>query len=154
MISQKTRYALRALLYLVEKGNGAPVQLARIAETQQVPRKYLELIMLDLKKAGIVASVRGPSGGYRLARPAEEISFGDILRVTDGPIALVPCASVHFYSTCDDCHDEATCAIRKVLAMVRECSVGILEGTSLADAAGWETAGEQPVAPELAQRAL
>lgn len=139
MISQKTRYALRALLYLVEKGGGAPVQLAKIAETQQVPRKYLELIMLDLKKAGIVTSIRGPSGGYRLAQPPEDISFGDVLRVTDGPIALVPCASVHFYSTCDDCHDEATCAIRKVLAMVRESSVGILEGTSLADAAGWET---------------
>lgn len=157
MISQKTRYALRALLYLVEKGEGAPVQLARIAETQQVPRKYLELIMLDLKKAGIVTSVRGPSGGYRLAQPPEDISFGDILRVTDGPIALVPCASVHFYSTCDDCHDEATCAIRKVLAMVRESSVGILEGTSLADAAGWETLDIDgracPDAKDLAEQA-
>jgi Rrf2 family protein len=139
MISQKTRYALRALLYLVEEGQGAPVQLARIAETQQVPRKYLELIMLDLKKAGIVASVRGPAGGYRLAQAPEAISFGDILRVMEGPIALVPCASVHFYSNCGDCHDEATCAIRKVLAMVRESSAGILEGTSLAEAAGWET---------------
>jgi Rrf2 family protein len=139
MISQKTRYALRALLYLVEEGQGAPVQLARIAETQQVPRKYLELIMLDLKKAGIVASVRGPAGGYRLAQPPEAVSFGDVLRVMEGPIALVPCASVHFYSNCGDCHDEATCAIRKVLAMVRESSAGILEGTSLAEAAGWET---------------
>ena len=156
MISQKTRYALRALLYLVEKGGGAPVQLAKIAETQQVPRKYLELIMLDLKKAGIVTSIRGPSGGYRLAQPPEDISFGDVLRVTDGPIALVPCASVHFYSTCDDCHDEATCAIRKVLAMVRESSVGILEGTSLADAAGWETLDVErkpcPDAADLAQQ--
>ncbi|MDT9598958.1 RrF2 family transcriptional regulator [Sphingosinicella rhizophila] len=140
MISQKTRYALRSLLYLVEEGKGAPVQLARIADTQQVPRKYLELIMLELKKAGIVTSARGPTGGYRLARPASEISFGDIIRVTDGPIALVPCASVHFYSNCGDCHDEATCAIRRVLAMVRESSAGILEGTSLADAASWESA--------------
>ncbi len=138
MISQKTRYALRSLLYLVERGEGAPVQLGRIAETQQVPRKYLELIMLELKKAGIVTSARGPGGGYRLARPAGDISFGDIIRIMDGPIALVPCASVHFYASCGDCHDEQSCAIRKVLAMVRESSVGILEGTSIATAAGWE----------------
>ena len=138
MISQKTRYALRSLLYLVKQGEGAPVQLARIAETQQVPRKYLELIMLELKKAGIVTSTRGPGGGYRLARPADDISFGDIIRITDGPIALVPCASVHFYASCGDCHDEQSCAIRNVLAMVRESSAGILEGTSIATAAGWE----------------
>jgi Rrf2 family protein len=139
MISQKTRYALRALLYLVEEGHGAPVQMGRIAETQQVPRKYLELIMLELKKAGIVTSVRGPAGGYRLARPAEEISFGNVMRVMEGPLALVPCASVHFYAKCGDCHDEATCAIRRVLAEVRGKTAGILEGTSLAEAAGWET---------------
>jgi Rrf2 family protein len=138
MISQKTRYALRALLYLVELGKGAPVQLARIAETQQVPRKYLELIMLDLKKAGIVTSVRGPAGGYRLARAPEEISFGEVIRVLDGPIALVPCASVNFYSKCGDCHDEATCAIRRILTVVRDESARILEGTSLAEAAGLE----------------
>lgn len=140
MISQKTRYALRSLLYLVEQGQGAPVQLGRIAETQAVPRKFLELIMLDLKKAGFVESVRGPGGGYRLAKPPEAISFGDVIRTIDGPIALVPCASVHFYTKCGDCHDEATCAIRKVLAQVRESSVVILEGTSLAKAAGLECA--------------
>lgn len=139
MISQKTRYALRALLFLVEEGRGAPVRLARIAETQRVPRKFLEFIMLELRNAGIVASLRGPAGGYRLARAPEDISFGDIIRIVDGPIALVPCASVHFYANCGDCHDERTCAIRKVLASVRESSAGILEGTSLAEAAGWET---------------
>ena len=111
MISQKTRYALRALLYLVERGKGAPVQIGSIAETQQVPRKYLELIMLELKKAGIVTSVRGPAGGYRLARPPEDISFGEVIRTLEGPIALVPCASVNFYARCGDCHDEETCAM-------------------------------------------
>jgi Rrf2 family protein len=140
MISQKTRYALRALLYLVELGKGAPVQLARIAETQQVPRKYLELIMLDLKKAGIVVSVRGPAGGYRLARPPEEISFGEVIRTLDGPIALVPCASVNFYSKCGDCHDERTCAIRRIMMAVRDESARLLEGHSLAEAAGLEEA--------------
>src|SRR5688572_1587140 len=131
MISQKTRYALRALLYLVECGKGAPVQIAAIAETQQVPRKSLEQIMLDLTKAGIVVSVRGPTGGYRLARDPAEISFGDVIRHMDGPIALVPCASVHFYASCGDCHDEETCAIRKVLALVRDSTSKILEGTTL-----------------------
>lgn len=143
MISQKTRYALRALLYLVERGKGAPVQIGDIADSQRVPRKYLELIMLDLKKAGIVSSVRGPAGGYRLARPAADISFGEVIRVLDGAIALVPCASVHFYARCGDCHDEETCAIRKVLSIVRDTSSQILEGTSLAQAAGMEEATER-----------
>ena len=144
MISQKTRYALRSLLFLVEQGEGAPVRLANIAETQRVPRKFLESIMVELKNAGLVASIRGPAGGYRLARSPADISFGDVIRIIDGPIALVPCASVHFYANCGDCHDERTCAIRKVLAAVRESSSGILEGTSLADAAGWELATVPP----------
>ncbi len=139
MLSQKTRYALRALLYLVERGGGKLVQIADIARTQQVPRKYLELIMLDLKKAGVVTSRRGPGGGYGLARPAADISFAEIVRTMDGPIALVPCASLNFYAKCGDCHDEVTCAIRKVMAQVREEAVRILDGTSLADAAGMET---------------
>ena len=80
MLSQKTRYALRALLFLAERVGGRPVQIAEIAQTQQVPRKYLELIMLDLKKAGLVKSARGPKGGYKLAKPPEEISFGEIVR--------------------------------------------------------------------------
>lgn len=139
MLSQKTRYALRALLYLVERGDGRPVQIADIAATQQVPRKYLELIMLDLKKAGIVTSRRGPGGGYGLSRQPSEISFAEVVRTMDGPIALVPCASLNFYAKCGDCHDEATCAIRRVMAQVREDAVRILAGTSLADAAGMET---------------
>ncbi|HJQ17124.1 MAG TPA: Rrf2 family transcriptional regulator [Allosphingosinicella sp.] len=148
MISQKTRYALRALLYLVERGHGDPVQLAAIAETQQVPRKYLELIMLELKKAGFVTSTRGPSGGYRLARPPSEISFGEVIRSLEGPIALVPCASVNFYARCDDCHDEATCAIRKVMLVVRDTSARILENMSLAQAATFEERNQRQNVPD------
>ncbi len=140
MLSQKTRYALRSLLYLVECGNSRPVQISDIAQTQQVPRKYLELIMLDLKKAGLVSSQRGPGGGYRLARAANDISFGEVIRAIDGPIALVPCASQNFYQRCGDCHDEATCAIRKVMARVRDNSAQILDGTTLAEAAAFEDA--------------
>jgi Rrf2 family protein len=140
MLAQKTRYALRSLLYLVEEGQGAPVQLARIAETQRVPPKYLELIMLDLKKGGLVKSTRGPKGGYVLARSPNEISFGEIVRVMEGPIALVPCASVNFYAPCGDCHDEESCAIRRAFAMLREQSASLLEGISLFEAVAWEGA--------------
>jgi len=146
MLAQKTRYALRSLLYLVEEGQGAPVQLGRIAETQQIPRKYLELIMLELKKGGLVRSTRGPSGGYVLGRDPASISFGEIVRLLEGPIALVPCASVNFYARCGDCHDEETCAIRRAFALLRDQSAELLEGISLAEAASWEASGgDRPV---------
>jgi Rrf2 family protein len=138
MITQKTRYALRSLLFLAEEQGGAPVQLSRIAETQRVPPKYLELIMLDLKKAGLVKSARGPKGGYRLARSSDEISFGEIVRTMEGPIALVSCASVNFYAPCGDCQDEATCAIRRAFAILRDQSTTVLDSISLAQGAGWE----------------
>ena len=138
MLAQKTRYALRSLLYLAEESGGSPVQLARIAETQRVPPKYLELIMLDLKKAGFVASTRGPRGGYRLTRDPAEISFGEVVRVMEGPIALISCASVNFYAPCGDCHDEATCAIRRAFSILRDRSAQLLEGISLAQATTWE----------------
>ena len=143
MLAQKTRYALRSLLYIAEDTAGAPVQLARIAETQRVPPKYLELIMLDLKKAGLVTSTRGPRGGYRLTRGPSEISFGEIVRAMEGPIALVSCASVNFYAPCGDCHDEATCAIRRIMLVVRDESARILENHNLADAAGMEALAER-----------
>ena len=94
--------------------------------------------MLELKKAGFVTSMRGPTGGYRLARPPGEISFGEVIRSLEGPIALVPCASVNFYARCGDCHDEATCAIRKVMLVVRDTSAHILDNMSLAQAARFE----------------
>jgi Rrf2 family protein len=142
MLSQKARYALRALLHLVEHGASRTIQVGEMAEMQMIPRKYLEFIMVDLKKAGLVTSRRGPGGGYVLSRPANEISFVEVIRAIDGPIALVPCASENFYARCDDCHDEATCAIRRVLARVRDSAVAILENTSLADAARVEMAAE------------
>ena len=138
MLTQKTRYALRALLYLVEEGNGGAVQLQQIADTQKIPRKFLELIMLDLKSLGIVRSVRGPKGGYRLTKHPRSISFGQVVRGMEGPIALVPCASVNFYRRCGDCHDEATCAIRRLFVQVRDRSVDLLNSVSLEDGARWE----------------
>ena len=138
MLTQKTRYALRALLYLIEEGHGGAVQLQRIADTQKIPRKFLELIMLDLKALGIVQSVRGPKGGYKLKRHPGRISFGEVIRGLEGPIALVPCASVNFYKRCGDCHDEQTCAIRRLFVQVRDRSLDLLNAVSLEDGARWE----------------
>jgi Rrf2 family protein len=139
MLAQKTRYALRALLYLAEAEVGRSVQVGDIAASQRVPRKYLELILLDLKRAGFVSSRRGPGGGYTLAKSPADISFVEVIRLMDGPIALVPCASLNFYERCEDCVDEASCAIRRVMAKVREDAVQTLASTSLADAAAFET---------------
>jgi Rrf2 family protein len=133
MLSQKAKYAMRALLYLAQSEPEQPVLIGDIAEQQAVPRKFLELILLELKRNGLVRSFRGKHGGYILARQPQEIYFGHVIRLIDGPLAQLPCASKTAYRRCDDCQDEATCAIRKVLKQVREASSQILDHTSLAD---------------------
>ncbi len=140
MLLQRTRYALRSLIMLAARSDGPPVQTGEIADTQNVPRKFLELILLDLKSAGMVSSLRGRNGGYRLARPASDISFGEIVRLLEGPLALVPCASASAYAPCGDCVDEARCAIRHAMIEVREATARTLDGFSLADAARTEQA--------------
>jgi Rrf2 family protein len=134
MLSQKARYALHALIVLANHGGGEPLMIADIAEQAAVPRKFLEQILLGLKKRGIVQSMRGRAGGYRLGRPAKEITFADIIRETDGPLALSPCVSVTAYHRCPDCRDEATCAIRKVLLAARDATAQVLESRTLAQA--------------------
>jgi Rrf2 family protein len=134
MLSQKARYALHALIVLANRGGDEPMMIADIADEAGVPRKFLEQILLGLKKRGIVQSLRGRAGGYRLGRPAREISFADIIRETDGPLALSPCVSVTAYHKCPDCHDEATCAIRKVLLAARDATAEVLESRTLAQA--------------------
>ncbi len=134
MLSQRTRYALRSLIMLAGGSPDAPQQIATISATERVPRKFLELILLDLKRAGIVESTRGRAGGYRLARAPQDISFGEVIRLLDGPLALVSCASLTAYAPCGDCQDEATCAIRRAAIAVREESARVLDGFSLADA--------------------
>lgn len=134
MLSQKAKYAMRALIYLAQnRSNVQPVGIAEIAAKQAVPRKFLELILLELKRHGLVQSYRGKHGGYALAKPPESIFFGDVIRFIDGPLAQLPCASLTAYRRCSDCEDEATCAIRHVLKQVRDASAGILDRTSLSD---------------------
>jgi len=134
MLSKKTRHAFRALFALANHGSSAPMMIADIAEQASVPRKFLEQILLDLKRTGIVTSYRGKYGGYSLGRAPENITFAEVIRTIDGPLALTPCVSATAYRRCSDCLDEKGCAIRKVLLAVRNATAAILEDHSLADA--------------------
>ena len=135
MLTQRSRYALRAMLFLARAPvTGAPIPMTRIAAEATVPRKFLELILADLRDARFVQSHRGKLGGYCLSRPAHLISLGDIIRVIEGPLALVPCVSRTAYRRCTDCRSEADCAIRHAMMRVRDETARILDGTSLADA--------------------
>lgn len=134
MLSQKARYALHAMLHLARKDSSATA--AEIAEAERIPRKFLEQILSGLKARNLVIARRGPTGGYVLARPAGAISFADVLRTIDGPLALAPCASQTAYHPCPDCKSIETCEIRPVLVAVRTTTALLLEGVSLAEAVG------------------
>jgi Rrf2 family protein len=133
MLSQKARYALRALIVLAHRPAGETVMIAEIAQEAHVPRKFLEQILLDLKKRGLVHSQRGKHGGYALGRPAKNIAFAEVIRVIDGPLALTPCSSQTAYRRCDDCSDETTCAIRKAMLAVRAATAEILERSNIGE---------------------
>lgn len=133
MITMKTKYALKALAYLAQASPEEPVLIAEIADKEGIPRKFLELILGELKQHGFVQSRKGRHGGYFLAQPAEKIALASVIRVLDGPIAPVPCLSRTAYRRCDGCADEATCGVRLVLQELYESSVKILENTSVAD---------------------
>lgn len=133
MLTQRSRYALRALIFIARTNGVTPVPISMIAADQKLPRKFLEAILLELKNGGLVTSYRGKLGGYRLARPAGQISFGEIIRQIEGPLALVPCVSVSAYQRCVDCFEESTCVIRKTMIEVREKTANILDHTTLAD---------------------
>jgi Rrf2 family protein len=134
MLSQKAKYALRALLMLAEQPEADMVMIADIAERENVPRKFLEAILVDLRKRGLLDSRRGKYGGYRLAKPADAISFGEIIRIVDGPLAPLPCASKTGFRPCDDCTDVNSCSVRWLMLQVRDATADILDNCSLADA--------------------
>jgi len=139
MISQKAKYALRALIALAPTHGTEDTQLiADIAEQQRIPKKFLEQILLDLKHHGIVVSRRGKAGGYMLLKSPEAITFGEVLRIIDGPTAPLPCLSRMAYRRCEDCRDEASCEIRHVFARVADATRAVLDTTTLADALGRE----------------
>jgi len=131
MLSMKAKYGLRAMTVLAKEYGNGPVLIADLASAERIPRKFLELILLDLKRKGILQSKKGKGGGYHLRKPPSEISVGELIRVLDGPIALLPCVSQTAYRRCDECVDETTCAIRSVMKEVRDVTAGILDGTTL-----------------------
>ena len=136
MLSHKAKYALRALLALAAHTEDEPLHIADIAESENISRKFLEATLLELRKRGLLSSRRGPGGGYRLARPASEITFGEVIRIIDGPLAPVPCASVTAFELCRDCPDPNRCSVRWLMQQVRDATAGILDNCTLADALG------------------
>jgi Rrf2 family protein len=130
MLSQRARYALRALVYLSARDAASS---AAIARDVPVPRKFLEQILLQLKAHQLVESRRGREGGYRLSRPGNRISFADVIRVVDGPLALAPCASRTAYRPCESCADVETCPVRPALIRARDATAAILEQTFVSD---------------------
>lgn len=134
MISKKTKYAINALVYLARENNkNEPVQISRIAESEHIPRKFLESILLDLRNAGMLHSKKGKMGGYYLQQSPEEINIADVMRLFDGPIALLPCVAYKYYEKCDECINENICGIRSVFADVRKQTVQMLKKATLAE---------------------
>jgi Rrf2 family protein len=129
----KAKYGLRAMVALARDHGKGPVLIADLATSETIPRKFLELILLDLKRKGILESKKGRGGGYNLSRPPSLISVGDVIRALDGPIALLPCVSQTAYKRCEECVDELTCGIRLVMKEVRDSTAAIFDGTTLED---------------------
>lgn len=151
MITQKAKYAFKALFHLAEQPDGTSIQIEEIAKGAGVPRKFLEHILLELKKKGIVASRRGRAGGYVLIKKPGEMTIGNILRAVDGPIAPLPCISRTAYRRCTDCKDEKTCVVRRLFADTYSATLLLMDGTTLADAMAGRTPTEvarEPI-PEI-----
>ena len=133
MLSSKAKYALRAAVHLAARhGEAEWTRAAGIAEAEEVPRKFLEAILVELRDSGIVESRRGRNGGYRLARPPGRIFAADVIRVIDGPLALTPCASRTQYAACADCVGPDICVLRPLLQQARDAVARVLDGCSLA----------------------
>ncbi|MDZ4273949.1 MAG: Rrf2 family transcriptional regulator [Erythrobacter sp.] len=134
MISNKAKYAFRALLAIAAAPEGEAMTSAEIARRYTIPHKFLEQILLDLKKAGILESRRGKSGGYVMLRPADTISFGEVLRIFEGSLAPLPCLSRQSYRRCEDCVSEASCEIRREFGRAYDMSRRVLDGRTIGDA--------------------
>jgi Rrf2 family protein len=132
MLSKKAKYAIKALLRLADHQQGEPMRIADLARMEQIPPKFLEFILLGLKNNGVLQSRKGKGGGYLLARDPGTIYLGQIVRMFDGPLAPVPCASQTAYVRCADCQNEAVCGVRLAMKEVRDATAKVLDGTSLA----------------------
>ncbi len=133
MLSKKTKYGLKALTYLAAQNEKNPVQIAEIAEQENISQKFLESILLSLRKSGFLGSKKGKGGGYYLIKNPKEVLMTDVMRILEGPIAMVPCVSLNFYEKCSDCPDEATCSVNKLMLKVRDANLEVYRNTTLAD---------------------
>lgn len=133
MLSKKTKYGLKALTYMARKESKRPVLISEIAEEENISKKFLEIILLQLKNSGFLGSKKGKGGGYYLIREPENISVASLIRILEGPIAMLPCVSLNFYEKCDDCKDEQTCSISRLMIEVRDSTLKILENKTLED---------------------
>ena len=137
MLSSKGKYAVRAVTMLAERYRSREwVPTAEIAEREKIPRKFLETILVNLRDHGIVDSRRGSHGGHQLARDPAQVSVAEIIRITDGPLALTPCASVTRFRPCTDCADFQTCRLQHLMKEARDAVANVLENRSVADLAG------------------
>jgi len=139
MLSKKTKYAIKALIHLGKEAKNLPVRISDIAAGENIPVKYLSAILGELRNAGFVHSKKGVAGGYSLNKNPEDIPLVQILRLTDGPIAMVSCASLNYYHKCEECLDEATCGIKNTFIIIRDACLNILSQKSIADLIEKET---------------
>ena len=133
MLSKRTKYGIKALVYLARKEEHTPINIAEISTNENISRKFLESILLTLKKNGILGSKKGKTGGYYLIKKPSDVKMSAVLRVLEGPIAMVPCVSLNFYEKCDDCPDEDICTVNSLMREVRDSTLGILNDNTLAD---------------------
>lgn len=133
MLTKRTKYGLKAMSFLASQANDKPVLISTISEKENIPLKFLESILLDLKKAGFLDSKKGKGGGYFLVKPSDTINIASIIRTLEGPIALLPCVSLNYYQKCDDCEDELTCSLNRVMVEVRNETLKVLENQTLDD---------------------
>ncbi|NBA84451.1 Rrf2 family transcriptional regulator [Emticicia sp. CRIBPO] len=134
MISKKAKYALKALKILAENfSEKKPMLISEIAEKENIPKKFLEAILLELRNNGVLHSQKGKGGGYMLRIEPEKVTIAKIIRIIDGPIAPMLCVSLHFYGKCDDCSDEESCKIRPIMERIRDANLNVYEKTTLLD---------------------
>jgi len=132
MLSKKTKYGLRAILFLAREYGKGPFLIADVARQEGIPKKFLELILLELKNKGLLQSKKGKGGGYFLGKDPDAVTFGQVIRALEGPLAPVPCVSQTAYMKCEECGDELTCGIRIVMKEVRNATARVVDGTTLA----------------------
>lgn len=133
MLSKKTKYGLKALRYLAAQEDNRPVLIAEIAQKENISQKFLEAILLDLKKNGILSSKKGKGGGYYLLKDPNSITIAAVIRILEGPIAWLPCVSLNYYEKCNDCPDEDTCSLHRIMIEVRDNTLKVLENKSIMD---------------------